>query len=148
MKVINKSLEIVLRYAIAESLKNYERANEGNFISDLHLQYNADNKTITFFDDEEKELFLLKLNETPIAWESNALQEIKDTTKHVLKVLKEERLFDKGFISKPFIVSLVNSNFVVEEELIFLGDHTGKSGGDLWSGINRELDEFLKNLMK
>ena len=148
MKVVNKSLETVLRSAVVASLKNYEETNAGNFLGGLYLQYNADSQTLTLFDDVEKELFLLLLNDTPIVWESNTLQEIKDTTKYILKGLKDERFFDKNFISKPFTVSLVDSDFVPEENLFFIDDHAAKSGGDLWSGINRELDEFLKQLMK
>ena len=148
MKAINKSLEPVLRSAIAESLKNYERTNDDNFLGDLYLYYDAGNQTLTFFDDVEKELFSLVLNEAPVVWGSDILQEIKDTAKHVLKGLKDEQAFEKEFISKPFTISLVDSDFVVEEELFFLDDHTVKSGGDLWSGINKELDEFLKHLMK
>ena len=148
MKIVNKHLETVLRSAITESLKNYEQASEGDFLGGLYLCYNADNQTLTFFDDLEKELFLLALHETPVAWEYHPLQEIKNTIRYVFKGLREERFFDKEFISKPFTVSLVNSDFVPEETLFFIDDHSMKSGGDLWSGINKELDEFLKQLMK
>ena len=148
MKAVNKSLEPVLRSAVVESLKNYELANDDNFLSDLYLYYDASNQTLTFFDGIEKELFLLILNESAIVWGSDVLQEIKDTTKYVLKGLKDERAFDKEFISKPFTVSLVDNDFMVMEELFCVDDPAVKMGGDLWSGINRELDEFLKNLMK
>ena len=148
MKSVNKSFEPVLRSAVMESLKHYEHANNDNFLSDLYLCYNAENQMITFFDSIEKELFSLVLNEAPVVWNMDVLQEIKDTAKQVLKVLKDERAFDREFISKPFTVSLVDSDFMVEEELFFLDDPTVKTGGDLWPGINRELDEFFKNLMK
>ena len=148
MKMVNKSLEPVLRSVVVESLKNYESANDGNFLNDLYLCYNADSQTITSFDDVEKELFSLILNEVPIVWGPDVRQEIKDTAKYVLRGLKDERAFDKEFISKPFTISLVDGDFMVEEELFFLDDHTAKMKNDLWSGINRELDEFLKDLMK
>jgi hypothetical protein len=148
MKSVNKSFEPILRSAVIKSLKHYEHANNDNFLSDLYLYYDAENQTLTFFDNIEKELFSLVLNEASVVWNLDVLQEIKDTAKYVLKGLKDERSFDRDFISKPFTVSLVDSDFVVEEELFFLDDPTAKTGGDLWSGINRELDEFFKNLMK
>ena len=148
MKAVNKSLEPVLRSAVVKSLKNYELANNDNFLGDLYIYYDAGNQTLTFFDSVEKELFLLILNEAPVVWGLDILQEIKDTAKYILKGLKDEHVFDKKFISKPFTISLVDNDFVVEEELFFLDDPAVKSGGDLWSGMNRELDEFLKNLMK
>ncbi|MDR2474931.1 MAG: hypothetical protein LBD45_03650 [Bacteroidales bacterium] len=148
MKAINKSLEPVLRSAIAESLKNYELTSDGGFLSDLYLYYDAGNGVLTFFDDIEKELFSVNLNDEAISWESDVVQEVKDTAKYALRGLKEERAFDREFICKPFTVSLVDADFTTHEELIFLGDHNPKAGGDLWTGINRDLDEFLKNLMK
>ena len=148
MKAVNKSLEPVLRSAVVESLNNYELANDDNFLSELYLYYDASNQTLTFFDSIEKELYSLILNESTIVWESDILQEIKDTAKSVLKGLKEERAFDKEFITKPFTISLVDNDFMVEEELFFFDGPIVKMGGDLWSGINKELDEFLKELMK
>jgi hypothetical protein len=148
MKAVNKSLEPVLKSAVAESLKNYELTNDGNFLSELYLYYDSGNQTLTLFDDMEKELFSVNLNDTAIFWSEEMLEEIKDTARYVLRGLKEEHAFDKEFIYKPFTVSLVNDIFVVEEKLFFLDDPATKSGNDLWTGINRELDEFLKKLMK
>ena len=148
MKIINKSLDAVLRSAVVESLKNYELANEDNFLSDLYLYYNADHPTLTFFDDLEKELFSLILNETSVVFGQDVLQELKDTAKYVLRSLKDECAFEKEFISKPFSISLVDSDFLVEEVLLFLDDPAVRLRNDLWYGINKELDEFLKDLMK
>ena len=148
MKAVNKSLEPVLRSAVVESLKNYNLANNDHFLGDLYIYYDSGNQTLTFFDGVEKELFLLILNEVSIVWGSDVLQEIKDTAKYILKGLKDEHAFDKEFITKPFTISLVDNDFVVEEELFFIDDPAVKISGDLWSGINRELDEFLKHLMK
>jgi hypothetical protein len=148
MKAVNKSLEPVLRSAVAESLKNYARTNDGNFLSDLYLYYDAGNQTLVFFDDLEKELFSIHLHDTTVVWGEDILQEIKDTTRYVLRGMKEERAFDKEFIYKPFTVGMVDADFIVEDELFFVDDRTHKAGSDLWPEINRELDEFFKNLMK
>jgi len=148
MKMINKNLEPVLKSAIVESLKSYELNNEGDFLDDLYLYYDSENYTLALFDDAEKELFSIPLEEVSISSESDILQEIIDTAKYVLNGLRVERAFDKEFICKPFTVSLVNSDFSIEEELIFLDDHTMKPENDLWFGIEKELDEFLENLMQ
>ncbi|MDR0542809.1 MAG: hypothetical protein LBH19_11465 [Dysgonamonadaceae bacterium] len=148
MKAVNKSLEPVLRSAVAESLKNYELTHDGNFLSDLYLYCDVDNQALIFYDDVERELFSIHLNDTAVVWGEDILQEVKDTAKYVLRGLKEDGAFGKEFICKPFTVSLIDRNFMVEEELMFLDDNIVKAGSDLWAGMNRELDEFLKNLMK
>jgi hypothetical protein len=147
MKIVNKSLEPVLRSAVAESLKNYERANDGSFLGALYIYYDAENQTLVFFDDEEEELLSVQPGEVSVAWGEDIMQEIKDTAHHVLKVMKDEHVFDKDFICKPFTVGLVDGGFIVEEELISVDD-ASRANNDLWSGINRELNDFLKNLMK
>jgi hypothetical protein len=148
MKTINKSLEPVLRLAIVKSLKNYELTNDSNFLSDLYLYYDAGNQTLVFFDDLEKELFSVNLHDTSVVWGEDILQEIKDTAKYILRELKDEHAFDKEFIYKPFTISMVDNDFIREDELFFIDDKSHKAGSDLWPEINKELDEFLKNLMK
>jgi len=148
MQTINENLDIILRSATRESLKNYELTNEDNFLGDLYLYYDSENQTLTFFDDVEKELFSTQLEDVHISPEADVLQEIINTAKYALRGLRNEHVFDKEFICKPFTVSLVNSDFMIEEELIFLDDQAMKSGNDLWTGIEKELDEFFENLMQ
>jgi hypothetical protein len=144
----NKSLEPVLKSAILESLKNYDLTNDGSFLGDLYIYYDGENQTLTFFDDVEKELLAVNLNDEDILPDAELQREIKHTAQFVLKELEKEKAFDTGFICKPFTVSMVDSDFIVEEELIFIDDDTLKLEGDLWSGLDKELDDFLKNLMQ
>jgi hypothetical protein len=148
MKAINKSLEPVLKSAILESLKNYDLTNDGSFLGDLYIYFDGENQTLTFFDDVEKELFAVNLSDEDSLSDAELQQEIKNTAQFVLKELEKEKAFDTEFICKPFTVSMVDSDFIVEEELIFIDDNTLKLEGDLWSGLDKELDDFLKNLMQ
>lgn len=137
-----------MRSAIAESLKRYLRLNDGSFLGALYIHYDAGTQTFTFFDDEEEELFTVQPSDTSIVWGEDILQEIKDTARYVLRGMKDEHAFDKNFICKPFTVGLVNDGFFIEEELIVVDDPATKGSVDLWSPINRELNDFLRNLMK
>jgi hypothetical protein len=148
MKAINKSLEPVLKSAILESLKNYDLTNDGSFLGDLYIYFDGENQTLTFFDDVEKELFAVNLSDEDNIPDTELQREIKHTAQFVLKELEKEKTFDTEFIGKPFTVSMVDSDFIVEEELIFIDDNTLKLDGDLWSGLDKELDDFLKNLMQ
>jgi hypothetical protein len=148
MKVINKGLEPVLKSAIAESLQNYDRANEDSFLNDLYLYYDAENQTVTFFDDVERELFTVNLSDENVDWEIDSQRELQYTAKAVLKELEASDVFKREFIHKPFTASLIDSDFIVMEELIYIDDDTLKLEEDLWMEVDKELDDFLKNLMK
>jgi hypothetical protein len=148
MKTINKSLEPVLTAAFTESLGNYEQRNDGNSLNAVCLHYDAGNQTLVFFDDFERELFSVSLSDTAVVWGGDILQEIKDTAKYVLRGLKDGHVFDSEFVGRPFVVNLIDGHFIVEDKLIFIDDNGPKAGSSLWPDMNRELDEFLRNLMK
>ena len=144
---INKDLEPVIKLAVEESLKNYEFANEGGFLGDLGIYYDKEARTLALFDDMEKELHKVILEEF-VKTSDIAEQEIEDTVKAVLKELEKENSFNKSFIYKPFTVNLIDDDFSVIVELIFIDDETLKLDKDIWPDLDKELDEFLKELLK
>lgn len=148
MKSINKSLEDVLESAISESLAAYETSNDGNFLADLYIYYNEEGYSITFYDDVEKELLSLNLDGRGIESLENAPKELKHAFKKVLKRQEQEKVFDKEFIYKPFTVNLVDEDFLIVEELIFIDDDTVQLDHDLWNNLDKELDDFFNDLMK
>jgi hypothetical protein len=148
MKGTNKGLEVVLKSAIIESLKSYQFTNEGSFLGDLYICYDEENQTVTFFDDVEKELLSVNLNDKDIVLDVNSFREIKVSAKAVLKELEKEAVFEKDFIHKPFTVSMVDSDFIVIDELIFVDDEMLKLDDDFRISLDKELNDFLKDLMK
>jgi hypothetical protein len=148
MKVTNSSLEPVIKSILTDSLKKYELANDGNFLSDLYLYYDEENQAITIFDDIEKELLSVNLNDESDDSDTDFQREVRHAAKIALKELEKENVFDRKFIHKPFTVSLIDNDFMVMEELIFIDDDTLKLDGNLWIDLDKELDDFLKNLMQ
>jgi hypothetical protein len=140
MKAINKSLCPILETAVREGLKNYESSSEGHSLSDLYLYYDREDAKFSIYDDREN-----LLNEIQLKKE-NALNSA--TLQYLFQFLDRDHLFEKEYINKPFTVSLIDENFVVVEELIFVDDDTLKLGDDIWANLDKELDDFLKNLMK
>jgi hypothetical protein len=148
MKGTNKSLEVALKSAIVDSLKNFQLTNDDGFLNDLYLCYDSENQTIAFFDDVEKELLTINLNDKDILLGANSFKEVKLAAKAVLKELEKETVFEKDFIHKPFTVSLIDRDSIVIDELIFIDDDTLKLDEDFWVSLDKELDNFLKDLMK
>jgi hypothetical protein len=148
MKGANKSLAVILKSAIADSLKNYQLTNESGFLGDLYICYNEENQTIAFFDDVEEELLTVNLNDIDTISGVDSFKEVKVAAKVVLKELEKETVFAKDFIHKPFTVSLIDKDFIVIDELIFIDDDTLKMDEDFWINLDKDLDVFLKNLLK
>jgi hypothetical protein len=140
MKAIDKTLIPALEIAIKESLQNYESRNDDNSLGDLYLQYDQEENILFIYDDGENLL--------------NEVQFPKDqdfsvgTLRFMLQLPEYAQLFEKEYIFKPFSVSLVDKDLIVMEEIYFLDDDTVKLNGDIWDNMEKELDDFLKNLLQ
>jgi hypothetical protein len=140
MKVVNKSLFPVLEAAVKESLNNYESNNDGHSLCDLYLYHDKEEAKLSFYDDLENLLNEIQLQK------SEALNSA--TLRSVFQELEQEHFFEKEYLSKPFTVSLIDESFIVLEELIFIDDDTLKLEESIWTNLDKELDDFLKDLMK
>jgi hypothetical protein len=140
MKTINKTLIPTLEIAIKESLRNYESKNDDNSLGDLFLYYEQEDNILFIYDDQEN-----LLNEIQLPQE-----EVFDTAtlRFMLQSQEQAQLFDRDYIFKPFTVNLVDRNFAVIEEIFFLDDDTIQLGSNLWNSVEKELDDFLKDLLK
>jgi hypothetical protein len=140
MKTIDKTLIPTLEIAIKESLQNYESRNDDNSLGDLYLHYDKEENTLFIYDDGENLL--------------NEVQFPKDqifsvgTLRYMLQQPEHAQLFEKEYIFKPFSVSLVDKDLIVLEEIYFLDNDTIKLGGDIWDSMEKDLDDFLKNLLQ
>ena len=140
MKAINTTQVPLLEIAIRESLKNYESKMEINSLGDLYVYYDTEENILFFYDDLEN-----LLNEVQLS----AGEELSyPTLRFVAQQLNQSNFFDKDYIVKPFTISLVDRYFAVMEELFFLDDDTIKLEGDIWSEMEKDLDNFLKNLLQ
>jgi len=140
MKAINTTQVPLLEIAIRESLKNYESKMEINSLGDLYVYYDTEENILFFYDDLEN-----LLNEVQLS----AGEELSyPTLRFVAQQLNQSNFFDKDYIVKPFTISLVDRYFAVMEELFFLDDDTIKLEGDIWPEMEKDLDNFLKNLLQ
>jgi len=140
MKAIDRTQFSLLEIAIRESLKNYELKKEGNSLGDLYLYYDNEENILFFYDDLENLLHEVQLPPD----EELSYQ----TLRFVTQQLNQTNFFKKDYIVKPFTISLIDKNFAVMEEILYLDDDTIKLQGDMWSDMEKDLDIFLKNLLK
>jgi hypothetical protein len=140
MKAINTTQVPLLEIAIRESLKNYESKSEVNSLGDLYVYYDTEENILFFYDDLEN-----LLNEVQL---SDGEKLSCPTLQLVAQQLNQSNFFDKDYIVKPFTISLIDKYFAVMEELFFLDDDTIKLEGDIWPDMEKDLDNFLKNLLQ
>jgi hypothetical protein len=140
MKAINKTQVPLLEIAIRESLKNYESKKEVNSLGDLYLYYEREENILFFYDDLEN---LLNEIQLPSGEELSL-----HTLRFVAQQLNQSNFFDKDYIFKPFTISLTDKYFTVTEEIFFLDDNTIKLEGNIWTEMEKDLDSFLKNLLR
>ena len=131
----------LLEIAITESITNYEAKEESNSLSDLYLYHDSEENSLTIYDDTEYELNKIQL---PDDRSFNLIH----TLRQALQYEGREGFFDRSYIVKPFTVSLVDKDFIVLEELFFLDEDTIKVEDTLWKNIEKDLDNFLKNLLQ
>ena len=133
-----KDLFLVLELAVIDSLDNYTSNHDGGSLSDLYLHYDREEEKLILYDDLDNALNEIALD-----------QELfhPGAFRNVFQKLAQTSIFEKPYIAKPFTVSLVDNNFIVTDELIFLDDITLKLEDNLWENIDSELDDFLKQLL-
>jgi len=138
---MNKFLSPILEIALKESLKSYESKKESNSLSGLRLYFDYDDSLLVVYDDEDHVLNKIQIPDNQF---SNLIQ----TLRHVFNQADKEKLFEKDYIEKPFIVNLIDKDFTILDELFFLDNDTLKTTDITWKNIERDLDAFLDNLLK
>ena len=148
MKNVRQELIPILESALKKGLNAFEAAASGNSLSDLYLHLDGENSILSIYDDVENKLHEINLEKEQENEPELFENQLIDTLKRVVASLEQQHLFNRDFIFKPFAVSIVDDDFIVSEELIFIDDDTLKLDGDLMTNLDRELDDFLKDLMK
>ena len=138
---MNKVPVHILEIAIKESLKNYESIEDCNSLADLYFYHDLEDNSLVIYDEADHVLNRVSLPDYKIF-------NLSYTLRQVLQQANRERLFERDYILKPFTVSLVDKDFAVIEELLFLDDDTMKVNNTIWANIEKDLDEFIDNLLQ
>ena len=116
----------LIEKAFTAAVDKLNRDPEGNYISDLYVQFDWANSDL----DEE-------------AFMKQAIA----TLKAVLTILSTKKVFECPRLLRPLSVSLTNESFIVIEELIFIDDDTLRLDDPLLKDLDEDLDKFLADLL-
>ena len=138
---MNKVPTHILEIAIKESLTNFESKEDNNSLEELYLYHDTEDNELIIYDDTDHVLNKVQLLD-------DQSFNLAHTLRQVLQQAGRERLFEKDYIIKPFRVSLIDKDFVVFDELFFLDNNKMQNKDSIWANIEKDLDDFLENLLK
>ena len=147
MKTANEQLISTLELAIKNGLNKFETQRESDSLSDLYLFFNEENTSLIIYDDMENKLVEIELDKFLGNSNKSHEQEVIGAAKIAIKTLEKNKAFDLDYIYKPFSISFVDADFIVSEELIFIDDEMLKLNNSLLTDLDKELNDFLKELM-
>ncbi len=139
----------VIENTFTSAIKEAANNESGNLISDLYVHADPESGELQIYDEEERLLEKVVIFD----WVNNKDDEkvfnkkVCSIVKNVLTTLAGKNLFDQPGFLKPFSVSLVDEDFTVTEELLFLDDDTFRVDDPLLKDLDKELDSFLKDLL-
>jgi len=148
MKEINEQLVSVIESIVKQALDTFEAQRDANALCDLYLYFEEENISLIVYDDIENQLVESGLDNFAAFPNQSREEEVVDAARVAVNKLNQDGFFDKEYILKPFSVSFVDADFIVLEELIFIDDETLKLNDTLLANLDRELNDFLKELMK
>jgi hypothetical protein len=149
MSANNVKIRSLIETAFGKALENLSNEKDGALISDLYVQVDRESGELSIFDDAEKEIKKIVLYDWIKSQEEESVftKKVASSVKAALTTLSSKGTFDDIRFVKPFSVSLTDDDFVVIEELLFIDDELFRLDDPLLKDLDKELDEFLKNLL-
>jgi len=145
MKTTTQTLQQIDR-AIRKIADKFPPEVEATQLTDIHIRVAQDTGELVAFDDDDREITRCVIDEWIEAKEEDFYEEVAALLR---KAFAEHRkLVDAMSVLKPYSFVLENDELDVQYELYVVDGDTIIIDPDLMEGLNDDLDDFLKNLMK
>lgn len=116
-------------------------------MTDLHLRVTQESGELVTFDDDDNEINRAVIDQ----WIDNKDEDFYESVTTILRNILHTDLHDmveKMSILRPFSFVLENDDHEHIAELYCADGDTVILSGDLMPGLDKELDDFLNNLIK
>ncbi|OAV72274.1 hypothetical protein Barb4_00063 [Bacteroidales bacterium Barb4] len=150
MKNMNSKVLSLIENAVVSAVDRLVKDNFGKSVSDLNLQVNPENGEFQIYDDSENRLGKIVIFD----WiskdenEDEFNEQVAATLKGIVTNLSAKGVFNKSCFVKPLSIYLTDDDFVIIEELLFLGDDEVVRVDDpLLKDLSADLGDFLKKLL-
>ena len=147
MKLSQQSLSTI-ESAIQKAVAKYVCGCDQTAVTDIHLQPDQTSGQLTIYNDDDEELANVMIEEWATYDGDDFMENVKPNLKSILCRMKDAGDFDKVTILKPYSFVLVDEDKETVAELLLIDDDTLLVDDELLKGLDKELDEFLKNLLE
>lgn len=145
MKATEQTLKQIERF-LKKVLEKFPPSEDGTVLTDIHIRVSQDSGELLAFDDDEQEITRCVVEQ----WIDNKDDNFYHDAAVVLRkqVERLSSVVDGVGIMKPFGIVLETDEKDHVAELYLADDETIILGGDLMPGLGKELDSFLKKLLR
>lgn len=147
MKLSEQSLSII-EAAIRQAVAKYTCNGEQTDVTDIHLQPDQSSGQLTIYNDDDEELANVMIEEWATYDGDDFQENVELSLRNILCKMKEAGDFDKVAILKPYSFVLVDEEKETVAELLLMDDDTILVNDELLKGLDKELDDFLKDLLE
>ncbi|MDR1003653.1 MAG: hypothetical protein LBL97_01395 [Prevotellaceae bacterium] len=147
MKLSSKS-SALLENTLKEALSKFQNSQVATAVTDIHLQAVAVTGEFFVFDDEEHELGSAVIEEWMTYSGDDFYKEVERTLSNLLHSQNREGMLDRLNILKPYSFVLLDEEKETITELLLIDDDTLMVNRELLQGLDKELDDFLKELLE
>ncbi|MDR1357266.1 MAG: hypothetical protein LBJ58_06315 [Tannerellaceae bacterium] len=147
MSASNAKVQSVIENMFTSAIKKLTADESGSLLSDMYVMADVEDGEVQVFGEDEKLLEKVVIFDWINGNADTLRKRVIPVLKAMLTSLNAKRHFNHACFLHPFSVSLVDENFAVTEELLFIGDDTFRLDDPLLKDLDAELDAFLKDLL-
>lgn len=145
MKASEQTFQQIER-AIRKIAAKFPPEAEANDMTDIHIRVIQETGEIRAYNDNDEELDRCVVEEWIGNTDEDFYQQVPSVIRKCIENLKD--IVENMSILKPFSLVLEDEDKETVEELYLVDDEMVIINPDLMAGLDKDLDNFLENLLK
>ena len=137
-----------VKEVIRLALTKISGSEEDLSVTDIHIQPSQETGCIKIYDDEDNLLASDTIDEWKEYEEEDFNAGVAKVLKEEIEALKKDGLIDSLKILKPYYFVLIDENKETIADIYLVDDDTMILNDELLKGLDKELDDFLEQLLK
>lgn len=145
MKATEQTLQQVER-ALRKVAEKFPPSEEATLMTDIHIRVTQDTGELAAFDDDDKEVTRCIVEQWIGNTEDNFYSDVTNVLRSQLN--KHKQMVEQMSILKPYSFVLEDDDHENVAELYLVDDDTVIIDEELMAGLDKDLDDFLTDLLK
>jgi hypothetical protein len=145
MKETEQTLQQIER-AIRKIADKFPQNEETDILTDIHIRVSQDTGELMALDDDDNEITRCVIEQWIENKDDRFYEEAEATIRSVLN--KQKETIEQMAIMKPFSFVLEDDDREHVAELYLVDDETVIIDKELMAGLDKDLDQFMEELLK